>query len=358
MPTGKLPKGVKAQKGKNGQLYHYHRETGARFLSRPGTVQFKRELDRIESRLDDKLGTGPLMSQLLMEYRRSPRFLGLKPRTKGYYDKMLYIWREELGEVPIAQVRFKHIIEVAEGRFAKSKAGYISWLVVSSILMDYATVREYRDGNPIPRRFKKPKHGHYAHWEEPEVDFFITNCQHERSRLAVALGFYTGQRISDLCAMKWEQYDGQFIHFTQEASTQKTGEELVCPVHPKLKVLLDDWQGRSQSEVVLDFEGINKAPSANTVSNVVRKYKDALGMRKKLPFHGLRKTASISLAHSGANTHEIMARTGHRSPQMISLYTKGVNQRKLAESGMRKQLAREAAEEGTVTPMRHKPVRV
>jgi integrase len=55
-----------------------------------------------------------------------------------------------------------------------------------------------------------------------------------------------------------------------------------------------------------------------------------------LHFHGLRHTTATALAEAGASSHEIMAITGHQTEQMVKHYTKGVEQKKLAPSAIRK----------------------
>ncbi len=48
------------------------------------------------------------------------------------------------------------------------------------------------------------------------------------------------------------------------------------------------------------------------------------------------KNAAQALAEAGCSDREIMAITGHRTTQMVSLYTKRVEQRRMARSAMDK----------------------
>jgi integrase len=52
--------------------------------------------------------------------------------------------------------------------------------------------------------------------------------------------------------------------------------------------------------------------------------------------HGLRKAAARRLAEAGCSEHEIAAITGHASLAELRVYTKAVNQKRLAESAMAK----------------------
>ena len=52
--------------------------------------------------------------------------------------------------------------------------------------------------------------------------------------------------------------------------------------------------------------------------------------------HGLRKAAANALAVAGATTQEIMAVTGHESLAEVERYTKSADQKRRAESAMRR----------------------
>ncbi len=53
-------------------------------------------------------------------------------------------------------------------------------------------------------------------------------------------------------------------------------------------------------------------------------------------FHGLRKAAASKLAEAGCSTKEIAAITGHLTLQMVELYTREAEQKKLAKRAMRR----------------------
>jgi hypothetical protein len=56
--------------------------------------------------------------------------------------------------------------------------------------------------------------------------------------------------------------------------------------------------------------------------------------------HGLKKAGMRRLAEDGGTTHELMAFSGHRTLSEVQRYTKGANNRKLADSGMAKRRGR------------------
>ena len=60
-----------------------------------------------------------------------------------------------------------------------------------------------------------------------------------------------------------------------------------------------------------------------------------LGIRG-LVFHGLRATAATRLAEAGATDRELMAILGHRSARMVTRYTRGADQKRLATAAITK----------------------
>jgi integrase len=84
---------------------------------------------------------------------------------------------------------------------------------------------------------------------------------------------------------------------------------------------------------VADEQG--RAIKADTLRKALRAHLDSMGLTN-LHFHGLRHTTATALAEAGSTTLEIMAITGHQTEQMVKVYTKRVEQKKLATSAVQK----------------------
>jgi integrase len=66
-----------------------------------------------------------------------------------------------------------------------------------------------------------------------------------------------------------------------------------------------------------------------------------------LHFHGLRHTAGAALAEAGCSAKEIMAVLGHKTSAMVTKYTEGAEQRRLASAAIKK--LQEAGKNGNGT---------
>ncbi len=181
--------------------------------------------------------------------------------------------------------------------------------------------------NPAAK-MKLFKVGEWRAWSDEECAAFEARWSSGTvERRAYALALYTGQRKGDLVLMTRAHRKDGFIRVVQG----KTGEELWVPEHRALSAelvagehmsLLTTSQGKAFDAVYFGAW-----------------FADAIG-KSGLPddcvLHGLRKTAARKLAEAGATEEQIKAVTGHTTSHMVSHYTKGANQRKLATAAIHK----------------------
>ena len=64
-----------------------------------------------------------------------------------------------------------------------------------------------------------------------------------------------------------------------------------------------------------------------------RRELERLGLQG-LQFHGLRHTVGARLAEAGATDREVMSVLGHRTVSMVTKYTRGAEQERLAEAAI------------------------
>jgi integrase len=72
-----------------------------------------------------------------------------------------------------------------------------------------------------------------------EMILVMAENVHMRCRMAVALGFYCGRRISEIVALRWEHIDweNQVIHFYNK----KAGRPVSVPLHPAIRREIEYW---------------------------------------------------------------------------------------------------------------------
>lgn len=168
----------------------------------------------------------------------------------------------------------------------------------------------------------------FAPWPEWLQKSWITACQNlgaDRALLAYHLGVGTGQRASDLLAMEWAHFDGEFMEVAQE----KTGTRLAVYCPKDLRAFLGTIQRKGRFVLA---KNLTEPITYGALEAEFRKVREAIGEKAK-PFsmHGWRKLAAVQLAEAGASDAEIAAVTGHKAVAMVQHYRKGAGQKALSK---------------------------
>jgi integrase len=235
--------------------------------------------------------------------------------------------RMTFGQMPIAGIRRGDVKKIL-GRFSEHPHAGEAVLRLLRKLCMVALDLEWIENDPTFRiRFRPELIGHRA-WTDEELAQFAQRWPlASRERLGYALALYTGQRRSDVAAMTREAYDGNGIAVVQE----KTGAPLWIPVHPELRAALEaaptqgKWLMMTHAGDRFSVEGFG---------NFMAKAISGAELPDECRLHGLRKSAGRSLAEAGCTAHQIMAILGHKSLAEAQRYTKGADQRRLAQQAI------------------------
>lgn len=282
--------------------------------------------------------TGDTVEGLIEAYKRSPEWSALSPKTRAV--RLTYFKRLEgtndagvsPGSMAVVAIKRRDIMAIRDGVIAGHGRGAANgFLKASCALFRWAVDREWIEHSPAEKIRHSPG-GHLRPWTRQEADAANDGLP-EQLRRAVVLARHTGQRRGDLCAMLWSAYDGTSLRVTQEKS--KPGLEpvsLVIPCSAALRAELDVWK---QEATTLTILANSKGRPWLTAG--LSKYLPWAMKKIGLPplgIHGLRKLAATELAQAGCSTQQIMAITGHTTLAMVELYTKSVEQERLAGSAV------------------------
>ncbi len=141
--------------------------------------------------------------------------------------------------------------------------------------------------------------------------------------------------------MTWRDVTDRGISIKQ----QKTGAELLVPVHSELQSVLDKArEARTDLVLLTTYFG-----EMFTVDGFSQRMRDAItdaSLPTSCQPHGLRKAAGRRLAEAGCSAHEIMSILGHRSLAEAERYTKEADQKRLAAAA----ISRLEGQTGTKAP--------
>jgi integrase len=260
-----------------------------------------------------------MVKDIIREYERSPNFTRLSDATKQSYSLYLGHIIKAFGHREIDSITRKEVATYLSG---KKPGAHNLILSIFRVVFGFAIDRGYLDTSPADR-IKRHHVGAWTAWPYADLMKIIHNPRCGAS-LAACLAFYTAQRLSDVLAMDWSDYDGTHLHVTQS----KTGTKLRLPVVGPLKAVLDPI--RSTGPIVtINGGGIDRSKFYYYFRTM------ALSTTGKYyPFHGIRKTSAQRMAESGATPHQISSITGHKSLREIERYTREANQKEIAEKAI------------------------
>lgn len=269
------------------------------------------------------------------------RKLSVVPSTAAFYQKALDDFLEFLGPYAnkpldliqpeqveawrngIAQRRSKrtanHRHKILRMVFRAARLrGHISRDPAEAV----ATLR--RDSTGSPRR----------PFSRDELASLLAACPSPEWKSLVMFGVYTGQRLKDLCLLRWRDIEGGVLAI----QTGKTGRAVRIPlaaplvhflttyrppgqfVHPAAAAAIESHAKGSSSTVARQFLEILAAAGLRT-KRPHRKSQTGERKVEALSFHALRHTCVSLLATAGVPRAVAMEIAGHESEAVHRLYT-------------------------------------
>lgn len=339
----KLPRYVHGYTDARGKPRWYFRRAGFKGVPLPGLPWSPEFMAAHEAALagqpieiGSKRTKPGTMRELAVSYFNSIGFRAMKPSTQGVYRNIINRFCEEAGatgiaygDMPAGGLRREHVVKLMAVRAEKPDSANGLRKVLRA-MMQHAVEAGLRKDDPT--RDVKPikvKSEGFHSWTEDEIERF--EKRHpvgSKARLAFALLLYTGQRRSDAVTMGRQHIRNGYLHVRQ----QKTGAELDVPILPELQAIIADLPNTNMTFLMTEF---GKPFTAAGFGNWFRERCNEAGL-PHCSAHGLRKAASRRLAEYGCTVHEVAAITGHASLREVQRYTRGADQKRLADSAMAK----------------------
>lgn len=266
---------------------------------------------------------------LVVAYLQSAEYLAnLKPKTQSAYRLDLDMARKVFGPHRVSDITPAHILKLRD-KLASRPGTANTVMRTLRVLFSWGIVRGMAKSNPADLSSMGVKAltlGEHQPWP-PEALAKFREKGRSHLVLAMELALWTGQRQGDLVRLKWSDIRDGMIRLVQE----KTGKEAWIPVTSHLTKVLANAP-KTAVTVLTNTDG-----RPWRTANVLAQAFGAELTDLELPyvFHGLRKTTAVMLAEHGCTIKQIAAIT-RQSDQMVSHYTKGVNQVELAHQAVTK----------------------
>jgi len=338
----RAPKFVHGYIDRHGRPRFYFRRAGFKQILLPGLPWSPEFMAAYETALAGQpvqVGAARIkpgtIRALAVSYFGSLEFRSMKPTSQSVRRNIIERFCGEVdknghpfGEKSAATLDRQAVVKLMAARAARPESANGLRKALRA-MMQHAVEIGLRQDDPTQgvRAIRTKSDGFHSWTDEEIAQFEMRHSVGSRARLALGLLLYTGQRRSDVVRMGRQHLRNGSLYVRQD----KTGAELVIPVHPELQSIIADAAGR-MTFLVTEF---GKPFTAAGFGNWFRDRCNEAGL-PHCSAHGLRKAAARRLAEAGCTEHEIAAITGHRSLREIVRYTKAADQKRLAAAAMQK----------------------
>lgn len=328
----KLPRYVRLKKAK-GRAYYYfdagRRADGGRELIKLPDIKDPRfggslaRANATRKNRQNKQGTLTL-DGLIRLYEKSPEFHKLAASSKRSYSRYLAranaLLRTKAGDsAPARKIEKADVIDVRD-QLSDTKGAASQTVRALGALYNWAVNNEKVNYNPASKvaLFEADEH---QPWPEDLVEEALADPQ---VGMAVALFYFTGQRINEVVKMRWDDIKPHHM----DVYVQKTKSECKVAILPELREMLD--ANRHNGLTIL--RNANGVPwSQSGLRQKLQRWAKDRGFHV-VP-HGLRKNAVNSLFEAGCTAAEVSGITD-QSIAMLEHYAKGRNKLKLGQAAV------------------------
>lgn len=334
-PAIELPPYVNCVRAKGRPYYYYHPGRGTKNACKPVRLPddprspdfwsaYRKAANAPEPRI-----SANAIEALIKAFKEAPEWRQLSNSTRTNWTLYLNRIDAAWGPLEVRGIEPKHVLALRDS-YAGTPAAANNLLRCLSSMLTWSVPRGWRTDNPC-LLISKLKGG--EGWEPWPWEMIELMRGHGPTWMwhASALALYTGQRQGDVLAMSWAKLRDGVIEVKQE----KTGRRLIIPAHQKLLEALANAD-RSSVQILTNTrdrpwtqDGFRTSWSKGLVGPL------APIREAGLVFHGLRKSAVVTLLEVGCTDAEVSAITG-QSRSMVEHYSRQVNQRKLAAAAILK----------------------
>ena len=286
-------------------------------LPDPGSIGFHDAYAAALGHRNRQKVTAYTVADLLDEYQSSADFASKADGTRETYASAIRKL-EPLHHFPADALTPQAVREFLD--LSAFKAGTHNLVkAVLSAAFTWGRRRGKTDARPTAD-IEKQEGGSHEPWPQDLVDAAL-HSDNDTVRLATHLLYFTGQRIGDVCQLRWGAVGSGSVALRQ----QKTGKDLDVPLHSELA----DELARTPKRGIRILEGWTVPKLRKELQAWTREQ----GV-ETVP-HGLRKNAVNSLLEAGCTIAEVASITG-QTFAIVEHYAARVNQRKLGKAAVLK----------------------
>lgn len=358
--------GVHVYKNRHGKTYCYHRATKIRIKHRVGSAEWLAEVERLNKlaptpRRAETHPLVPTLGSLILAYRGSPEYRGLKERTRADYLKC-FNYLKAIDDEPLIGFSAPEVLKIRDKAFKKRGRHFANYVVkVIRLLFSWGVPRGHLPTNPAREcpMIGKPKDAPIANrrWSDEEMEVVLAEAT-GGVKVILGIGMFAFAREDDAVHMMRANYTGSHLNWVQ----RKTGEKIEgMPVTQRLHAIIEEGlaqqavpsvylaigpghgRGEARGHMMLEGQPYTTSGFRANLTRLLQRLEKAGKIGPDLTFHGLRHTAGVRLAERGVDQRVIAALLGHKTLVMAAHYSDQVEQKGRRAHGMAVLEANESA---------------
>ena len=275
------------------------------------------------------------IENLCNKYYLSSDFKGLAEKSKADYTYFMNI----MLTTKLTSLELKNV-SVNNLTGAKARQAYEQWLergvslanhvcAVSRKLYSFGMEMGYIETNPFSTFKKKMSKARKVTWTKNQVQQFLdtaySDFKYRNIGLIAQMAYEWCQRVGDMRTLTFDCID--FEKSTLHLEQSKRGAEVNLPIEPQLlEMLQQQKKDFGFQKYVAPFPKPKREiyfPYPMTRLSInFRKIMNIANLPNELRIADLRRTGTTEMVEAGVSMGQIMAVTGHSSPQSVKPYMK------------------------------------
>jgi integrase len=326
-------KGFQIFEDRHGRLRCYHRKTRTPVdLDKApiGSAEFLAECARIAALAEAKVAKEKpgTLGLLICDYRKSPVFQDLAPRTRADYQTH-FDYLRPIADTPLVRFDRPLVVRVRDKAAASKGRRFGNYVKATlSVVFGWGRERGYLADNPASgiKAIRRQKDAPEANrpWNDQERDAVLSAAP-AHMRPAIALMMFTGLGPKDALALPRNFAKGGEIA-TRRA---KTGEPVFWPMPRPLAAILDQAPPHAAITLCANSRGFPWTLDGFRASWRTLRIRLEKGgcIGPALTLYGLRHTVAVILRESGCDERTIADALGQKTIEMARHYAKGADLR-------------------------------
>lgn len=309
-----------------GRTYVYHRATGRRVASQPGTPEFFAEVASLDALATPAPATRPgTLGAVITAYRGGTHYLtDLAPRTRADYARVLD-WCRAGADMPLSLIDRPFVVRLRDkAREARGRRFGSYVVAVLSAMFGWAVERGLMDDNPaagvkmVPKDKSAPRAN--RPWTHEERDAVLAAAP-VQLRLPILLGMCLGLREGDAIRAPVSAYDAASGTLTIITAKTRRRVSVVAPADVRAGIA-----ARPRCDATTLCVSSRNAPWTESgfrasFFGLIRRLEAEGTVGAGLTFHGLRHTVGTTLRELGYDTRTIADVLGQSTVQMAEHYS-------------------------------------